>query len=136
MAFFWSGSWIDETVMNMRQAARFGLVGLSSTGLYFLLLVLLEGRIGSLVLLTACCYVLSMSCNYLLQNWFTFQAGRPTKATIMRFVSMHLGALAFNSATMAALVDGLGAPLFQAQVAVTGFIATSTYLISKNWVYA
>lgn len=122
--------------MGIRQAAKFGLVGLSSTGLYFLLLVLLEGKIGSLPLLTACCYVLSMCYNYLLQSWFTFRAGRPTKATIMRFVQMHLGALAFNSSMMTVLVEGLRAPLFPAQVVVTGLIAISTYLISKKWVYA
>ncbi|WP_134726654.1 GtrA family protein [Paracoccus luteus] len=121
--------------INLMQAARFGLVGLSSTGVYFLLLFLLQGKIGNLPLLTACCYVLSMIYNFLLQGWFTFGAGRPGKATAARFVAMHLGALAFNSAAMTALVEGLGVPLFPAQVATTGVIAVSTYLVSRHWVY-
>lgn len=121
---------------ELGRIGRFALVGLSSTGLYFALLWGLRGAIGSVPVLAAVCYAISMVYNYVLQSWFTFRAGRPTGRSVLRFVAMHLGAMALNSALMAGLVEGIGAPLFAAQVVVTGIVSVLVFLVSKHWVYA
>lgn len=86
-------------------------------------------------MLTAACYAISMLYNYLLQSWFTFRVGRLTGRGLRRFVLMHLGAMAVNSAAMALLVETLSAPLLASQVAVTAFVASLVFLASERWVY-
>jgi putative flippase GtrA len=114
---------------------RFAVVGLSSTGVYFGLLWALRGLVPSVLLLTALCYLASMVYNYVLQSFFTFKAGRPTRRTLVRFVLMHMLAMALNSGLMEGLVNGLRIPMFVAQIAVTGLISVMVFLISKHWVY-
>ncbi|WP_347268288.1 GtrA family protein [Paracoccus sp. (in: a-proteobacteria)] len=120
---------------HLRQVLSFVLVGASSTGLYFLLLWALSGRIDSVLLLTACCYAISMIYNYVLQSWLTFRAGPPTRRSLSRFGAMHLGAMALNSLLMAGLVEGLGTALFASQIVVTGLISALIFVVSKHWVY-
>lgn len=120
---------------HLRQVLSFLLVGASSTGLYFLLLWALRDRVGSVLLLTACCYAISMVYNYVLQSWLTFRAGPPSRRSLSRFGAMHMAAMALNSVLMAGLVEGLGAPLFASQIAVTGMISAMIFFISKHWVY-
>ncbi|SIQ59627.1 Putative flippase GtrA (transmembrane translocase of bactoprenol-linked glucose) [Paracoccus thiocyanatus] len=117
------------------QILRFVLVGASSTGLYFLLLWGLRDGIDSIVVLTSACYAISMLYNYALQSWLTFRAGPPNLGSMARFVAMHLGAMALNAGLMAGLVQGLGAPLFAAQVLVTAIISAMVFLLSRHWVY-
>ena len=120
---------------NLRQIISFILVGATSTGMYFLLLWALRGSISSTMLLTACCYGISMVYNYILQSWVTFRSGPPTRRSMSRFVVMHLGAMALNSLLMAGLVDGLLLPLYLTQVVVTLFISAMIFVVSKYWVF-
>ena len=120
---------------HLRQILSFVLVGASSTGLYFLLLWALRGGIASTLLLTACCYGISMVYNYILQSWVTFRSGPPTRRSMSRFVAMHASAMALNSGLMAGLVDGLQLPLYMTQVVVTFFISAMIFVVSKHWVY-
>ena len=120
---------------HLRQILSFVLVGASSTGLYFLLLWALRGSIASTLLLTACCYGISMVYNYILQSWVTFRSGPPTRRSMSRFVAMHASAMALNSGLMAGLVDGLQLPLYMTQVVVTFFISAMIFVVSKHWVY-
>ena len=120
---------------HLRQILSFVLVGASSTGLYFLLLWTLRGSIPSTLLLTACCYGISMVYNYILQSWVTFRSGPPTRRSMSRCVAMHASAMALNSGLMAGLVDGLQLPLYMTQVVVTFFISAMIFVVSKHWVY-
>ena len=120
---------------HLRQILSFVLVGASSTGLYFLLLWTLRGSIPSTLLLTACCYGISMVYNYILQSWVTFRSGPPTRRSMSRFVVMHASAMALNSGLMAGLVDGLHLPLYLTQVGVTLFISAMIFVVSTHWVY-
>ena len=120
---------------NLRQIISFILVGATSTGMYFLLLWALRGSISSTMLLTACCYGISMVYNYILQSWVTFRSGPPTRRSMSRFVAMHASAMALNSGLMAGLVDGLHLPLYLTQVGVTLFISAMIFVVSKYWVY-
>jgi len=117
------------------QILRFILVGGASTGVYFLLLWVFQGRVGGIVLLTALCYTVSMIFNYALQSSITFRAGPPTRRSMLRFAVMHLGAMMLNSALMAGLVEGLNVSLFPAQILVTAIISALVYMVSRQWVY-
>ncbi|QRZ14409.1 GtrA family protein (plasmid) [Paracoccus methylovorus] len=126
---------MSGTRPDLWQIFRFVLVGASSTGLYFLLLWVFQDRIDSIIALTSVCYAISMVYNYALQSWLTFRAGPPNIRSMLRFITMHLTAMASNSLLMAALVDGLHAPLFPAQIGVTAIISAMIFLVSKHWVY-
>lgn len=117
------------------QMFRFVLIGLSSTGLYFVLLIILEPLIASIMLLTAACYVISMVFNFLAQALFTFQVQRLSHQQLMRYSIMHGVALLMNSLLMSALVNVLDFRLVIAQVFVTGVITVMTFTLSKTWVY-
>lgn len=114
---------------------RFALVGLSSTVVYFALLWGLRGFIGSVIVLTAVCYLVSMVYNFVLQSSFTFRAGAPTRHSLLRFALMHLMAMGINSGLMAGLVTGLQVPMFAAQIGVTALVSIFVFLLSKHWVY-
>lgn len=114
---------------------KFGLIGLSSTGLYFVLLAVFRPIISNVFFLTALCYALSMIYNYLLQGRITFQSPHITQRSIFRYILMHLGAMIFNSAAMGFLVTGMGTPLYPTQICVTVLVAIFTYSVSKHWVF-
>jgi len=114
---------------------RFALVGLSSTALYFALLWALRDVIGSVLLLTAVCYLVSMVYNFVLQSAFTFRAGAPARHAVLRFALMHGVAMGINSAAMAGLVTGLHVPMFVGQIGVTALVSILVFLASKHWVY-
>jgi len=118
-----------------RQGIRFILVGLASTGLYFLLLQVLRDRVANILLLTGLCYLTSMVFNFLLQSRITFAAGPPTRRNVSRFIVMQLTALCANSLLMALLVERLGLPLVYSQIAVTACISVLVFVTSKLWVY-
>jgi len=115
---------------------RFALVGFSSTAVYFALLWGLRDAIGSVILLTAVCYLASMVYNFVLQSAFTFRVRAPTRHAVLRFALMHFMAMGINSASMAGLVTGLHVPMLAAQIVVTALLSTLVFLLSKHWVYA
>ena len=117
------------------QMLRFVLIGLSSTGLYFALLIIFEPLIPTIMLLAAVCYAISMAFNFLAQALFTFQVQRLSRQQLMRYSIMHGFALSLNSISMSALVNALGIQLLIAQIFVTSFITIMTFALSKTWVY-
>lgn len=123
---------MTETRMQM---LRFVLIGLSSTGLYFTLLILLEPLIPSVMLLAAVCYLISMAFNFLAQALFTFQVQRLSSQQLVRYSIMLGTALLLNSAMMGALVNVLDLRLVVAQLIVTSIITVMTFALSKTWVY-
>lgn len=118
-----------------KQVLRFVLIGLCSTGLYFVLLVILEPLIPSIMLLAAVCYVISMAFNFLAQALFTFQVQGLTHQQMKRYLIMHGLALVLNSTMMSALVNTLDFQLVVAQICATGLITIITFTLSKSWVY-
>ena len=124
----------DRARRLVRLGAKFGVVGLSSVGVYFAALYVLDPRIPSTLALTAICYLLSAIYNYLLQSRFTFQV-RTSPRAASRYAAMHALCLALNSTLMLALVDLGGAGLFPAQVLATGIVAAVSFTLSSQWVY-
>ncbi|SMD03272.1 GtrA family protein [Primorskyibacter flagellatus] len=120
---------------EINRTLRFGLIGIASTGGYFVLLILLGPVISSTILLTALCYGMAMVFNFLAQGLFTFKAKRLTGTQLVRYVTMQGTALIANSSAMFVVVDQWGLPLIPAQLIVMACVTISTYLASRNWVY-
>ena len=119
----------------LQTALKFGLVGLCSIGVYFLLLYALRPLVGPIWLLAGLAYVGSMGFNYIAQSVFTFQTKAQDLGTVKRYVWMHIGCMVFNSASMYGLVELLGLNLWTSQVAVTVCVAGLSFLLSRYWVY-
>ncbi len=134
-----AGSLKGKRCIRMKPAfykiIRFGIVGVASTAFYFGLLVTLKPLIGSVIVLTALCYVLAMGFNFLAQALFTFQTEKLTRRQLKRYTIMQGAALVANSLMMAVLVDGLSLSLVPSQLGVTAVVTIFTYMTSKNWVY-
>ena len=116
-------------------AFKFGLVGLGSIGVYFLVLILLRPWIANIVWLTGTCYVASAVINYALQRGFTFNAARPKAGSWLRYIGQHAICLSLNSGLMFVLVTTLGFNLLPSQLFVTVFIAGTSFMLSYLWVY-
>lgn len=114
---------------------RFAMIGVTSTGLYFALLIIFESLFSSIILLTALCYGVSMSYNFLAQAIFTFQVEHLSSQQLIRYIVMHGIILFVNSTSMSILVTTLGMQLVIAQILVTGFVTILTFALSKSWVY-
>lgn len=119
----------------LQTAVKFGLVGVSSIGVYFVLLYLFRPVIESIWLLTGLAYIGSMLFNYLTQSLFTFQVRGRDGRMVWRYICLHAGCMVFNSASMFVLVDVLVFNLWLAQLCVTFCIAASSFLLSKYWVF-
>ncbi len=117
------------------QSLKFIVIGVLSTALYFFLLILLEKHIGSTIILTFICYLISMFFNFIAQGLFTFQVQKFTKQQVRRYLILQGSNLVFNSAAMAVLLDGLTINILVAQVGVTACLTIYTYLVSRAWVY-
>lgn len=117
-----------------RRLARFVVVGLASTALYFALLLLLADTGLPVWLLTTACYAASMVFNYIAQARYTFRA-RAGWSGVIRYMVMHAAAMTFNATAMT-ILTGRGWHLFAAQVLVTGIVTAGTFLLSRHWVFA
>ncbi len=115
-------------------ATKFGMVGIASSGVYFLCLFLLRPVVTSTIALTATSYVVSAVFNFLAQSSFTFRVNA-SQSSLARFVAMHGMCLVTNSALMHLAVDVLGQGLFLSQVAVSLFVAMLSFLLASLWVF-
>ncbi|WP_342070396.1 GtrA family protein [Yoonia algicola] len=120
---------------DIKRTLRFGLIGVASTVIYFVLLIGMRPFIDSTIYLTAFCYGTAMVFNFFAQGLFTFRAERLAGIHLVRYVVMQGVALVINSGAMFVAVDQLGLGLILAQVIVTACVTVGTYLASKNWVY-
>lgn len=118
-----------------RMAVRFGVVGLASIAVYFAILFALRPVISAVAVLAFVAYIGSMAFNYVAQSRFTFGADARDRGAMARYVTMHLGCMAFNSGAMHLLVEVMGMGLWTAQAMVTLCVAGSSFLLSRFWVY-
>lgn len=118
-----------------KQMIRFLFIGVTSTSLYFFLLLIFQPFVSSIIFLTAICYTISMAFNFMAQALFTFQVQNLSPGKFLRYIIMHGCALLLNSIAMTILVNNLGLQILVSQVFVTGFITIMTFALSKSWVY-
>lgn len=113
---------------------KFGLVGLTTVGIYFAVLALARPMVQGVVALSLLAYTVSAVFNFAVQAHVTFGT-RPDGAKLRRYILMHLLCMGMNSGLMHLLVDRAGLGLYGAQVLVTGVIAATSFLLSRFWVY-
>ncbi len=114
--------------------ARFGVVGLTTVGLYFAVLALADPFIANVVVLSLLAYVLSAVFNFVAQARFTF-GSTPTGNRLLRYILMHLLCMAMNATLIHTLVVRMGMGFYLAQVLVTIVIAGTSFVLSRLWVY-
>jgi putative flippase GtrA len=115
--------------------ARFGAVGLFSSGLYLAIFAVLITRTEA-VPASILAYVLSAGLNFLLQSTFTFGRSPLNAGNALRFVAMHLVCAATNTGLVWLLTEVAQFPVMVTQAAIVVFIAGLSYVISRFWVYA
>ena len=86
-AFLWDG-------------IKFGLVGLSSIAIYFVILFLLQPFVDSVALLAALSYIGSAVFNYFGQSKVTFNSDVRDYGAFLRYVAMHGLCIVINSTGM------------------------------------
>lgn len=113
---------------------KFGVVGLTTVGLYFLVLVLTRPFIANVVVLSLFAYVVSAVFNFVAQARVTF-GSTPTGARLVRYILMHLFCMAMNATLIHTLVERIGVEFYLSQVLVTVIIAGTSFVLSRLWVY-
>lgn len=126
---------VNKITAFMWLLIRFGVVGLGSIAVYFLVLYLLNGKIADTIILTGVAYVTSAVFNFVLQNYFTFKAKGVGAGRVLKYVLMHLLCMTINSGLMYVLVDVAGNNLFVSQLFVTGIVAGVSFGLSYFVVY-
>jgi putative flippase GtrA len=123
----------------LREAVRFGLVGLSnaalSYGAFRFLLSALGGFPGAAALAQGCGFALGMGWSYVWNRIWTFGSKSVVAPEGARFVALQLTLLALSSAGVeAALAAGLGKIL--GWISVMTPITLMNFLGMRFWVYA
>ncbi|MGC4068747.1 MAG: GtrA family protein [Polyangiaceae bacterium] len=115
---------------------RFGVMGLTSTGIYLLLFVPVRWLIPEpLWLIGAIAYLLSMFANYVLQRNVTFRSQRRHQEAVSRYVVVQLIGLALNAGLLELIVTRLKHPLWFGQSVSVVLVALWSYGAQKFWVF-
>lgn len=114
---------------------KFGLVGLSSVAVYFVLLALLRPVIPSTILLTATAYVGSAVFNFIFQSRVTFKTNDYSKSTLLKYIIMHIICMGINSSVMYLMVDITQINIWISQIFTTSIVAGVSFILSYRWVY-
>ena len=115
---------------------RFGLVGVSSVGVYLVIIITLM-KLTPFPLPTAAvvAYMFAMVWNYLLQRNWTFRSKNKHSFVVPRFIIVHAVGIVINAASLHVLATGAGLSYVVAQVVAIVFVATWSYLVQKIWVF-
>jgi putative flippase GtrA len=123
-------------VEQLRELARFGLVGGFNAATYFggyTAGVLL----GVPYLLSALiAFALSASLGYWLHEHWTFKGGAPTVRGWLGWLAAQGGATGLNLVLLAVLVDGFGVDEILAQAVLLPVTPVMTYLVGRRWVFS
>lgn len=114
--------------------AKFGVVGLTTVGLYFVVLALARPFITNVVVLSLFAYVASAVFNFVAQARFTF-GSTPTGSRLVRYILMHLLCMGMNATLIHTLIERMGVGFYPAQIMVTFIIAGTSFVLSRLWVY-
>lgn len=134
-----AGSGLLAWVLSERilQVVRFGISGLSSTVVYFVLTIALV-QLAGLDPITASVvgYAISLLFSYLLQSRFTFRVSSDTRAQILRFTVTSLFGFAVSYGSMRYFTGMLGLPYLVGAIVVCLVLPVANYVIFKRWVFA
>ena len=116
--------------------SRFALVGLASTGLYFVLALLFAQGFGiGSIAASVGAYALATVFSYLAQKFVTFRSAGAHRAELPRFLALTV--LGFGIATaLPALGDALGWPSIVPFAATCILVPLINFLLLDRWVFA
>ena len=123
-------------MISTAEIFRFLVVGISTTILYFGLLLLQVEWLGlSTTLASTVACALSIAYNYLLHYRWTFGAIAPHGRVLVRFLAMSVGSLLINAAIMHYGVLLLDFHYLMVQVIAGAALLCWTMTLSTLWVY-
>lgn len=116
--------------------ARFGVVGVSTAGLYFLCARLLNQYGGvSIPAAASVSFVPAVAFNYALHYRWTFRSRERHSRTLPRFLSTSLSALIINYIAVACATRGLHFPRTEALLFGAVLVMTWNYALARMWVF-
>jgi putative flippase GtrA len=122
--------------INPGELLRFGIVGLSSLGFYYLLFIGFVELFGVPVLISAViAYLISMVWNYWRQRNWTFKSDRGHKSAIPGYLLTHAIGMGINTFVLYVLTYHVTMYYILAQVFATCAVAAWSYLSFKVWVF-
>lgn len=127
---------MGENTRTLFQIAKFGVVGLSSVGFYYLFLIAAVELFGlGLIAASVVAYLLSMIWNYLMQRNWTFAADTNHSRGVPLYILTHLVGMFLNSAVLYGVATVTGIHYAIAQVFATGIVAIWSYLALRLVVF-
>lgn len=120
---------------TFRQLLRFGVVGLASNGvLYVVYLVLTAAGLGPKLAMSLV-YAAGVMQTFWFNRGWTFEHGGRMDAAFIRYISVYAGGYFANLLILAWLVDGLGFPHQIVQGVTILLLAACFFLLQKFWVF-
>lgn len=121
---------------NLAELIRFGIVGLSSVGFYYVLLIGFVELLGTPVLISAVlAYLISMVWNYWRQRSWAFKSDRDHKSSVPGYIMTHAVGMFINTVVLYVFTYYIGLYYILAQIFATGAVAAWSYLSLKLWVF-
>jgi putative flippase GtrA len=123
--------------INLAEIMRFGIVGLSSLGLYYAFLISFVELLGVPVLLSAIlAYLVATIWNYWRQRNWAFKSGRDHKSSIPGYLLTHAIGICINTGVLYIFTYHFGLHYILSQAFAICAVAAWTYLSLKRWVFS
>ena len=116
--------------MILRRLARFGMVGVVNTGVYYGAYLLFRTQIMYL-LAHVCAFVVAMICSYFMNCYLTFKT-RPTWRTFLLFPLSNVANFVFTTLGLRLAVGVLGVDQRIAPLTVAVFAIPLTYILAHH----
>jgi putative flippase GtrA len=116
--------------MVLKRLARFGVIGVLNTGIYYAVYLVLRTEITYL-LAHVCAFVVAMICSYFLNCYLTFRT-RPTWRTFLLFPLSNVANFVLTTVGLRIAVAGLGIDQRIAPLAVAVFAIPLTYILAHH----
>ncbi|MCK1287609.1 GtrA family protein [Bradyrhizobium sp. 44] len=131
-----SGLFALVSSSSVRLILRFGLMGVTTTLVYFVLTsAFVLSRMMTPVFSSVCAYVISVAVSYLMQSRFTFRVDGHSLEHVARFVVMSLAGLVVSWCVMALTVDLLHWPYLTGAIGVCVMIPVLSFFLMRGWVF-
>lgn len=121
--------------LRLAELVRFGLVGLSSTLVYFVVYAALVWAGTPYVLASIAGFGLSAGWGYVLHHRYTFRTQGGSVQSLAGWLALQGTLLGVNVAALSVLVHGAGLDRIVAQLIVLPFIPLLSYAVGRRLVF-
>lgn len=120
---------------RLAELVRFGLVGASSTILYFAVYVALSLLGAPYVAASILAFLASGLSGYVLHRSFTFKTGGGDRRALVSWLLLQASLLAINLVLLSALIHGAGLDGIVAQLVALPVVPLASYFISRRRIF-